>query len=764
MRMPKGKGALQSLPTVLALAVMCGTWLIYFSPVLLRGESYMGFQIFPDARVTGLAPENVRRSVFYAFPNQDPSIFLIHYPYYRFIAGAYHQGVLPLWNPNLACGYPSVADPQYKLFNPFMLGFYLNPSPNRFWLGIGLEALFGMLGFYFFLRKIGLGPLLSACWASFAVFNPWTQQMMLLSSVWADWLLGWALLGAWYAARGPSRLALIPAAFTALFLYCGHPEEALMLSGVVFLAYWGLLAHNRRDRRTTVASLASYVIGVAGLTAVVVLPFVADYHLMATYKTHWAGVGGYLLRDLFDPRKMIWVPPLVWALALLGLFTGRRAARFGAGLVAAGSLVQFYWPVGDHLRQLLAWNQTLVAVYAQTLFWFGLIWLAILGTRYFLKAEPENKWKCIRSVAYGYLLYFGIAWAMSTGIVIFWPAVNMKLTWLVLAQGALALAAAFTLKYRQWFLGAALALMLVLPALLPMAPFRFLTRSSVAGQPPSSVVYLRDNLGPHQRFSGTLLPVGNDQLVLSPNQALFWNLRDIRMFSPFWPRDMVRFDWQWDQIDPGLTGLAFSRTTPNLMRFLGVQYLAAPHGAEVMPGLSRCYSGKTVDIWSLPGRAVTARMVYRWLRIDDLDRAFSKTKRLVASGAAIREAVVSGLDDSGPPAARAPAWNISWVESTPNELKMRVTTSARGLLVLTDTYYPGWRAQIDGAGVPIYRTDGTFRGVVVPPGRHVVEMRFVSRSFEAGMALSVLFWLLCAAAAVELIFFGRRSTAAGDNP
>ncbi|MEJ2368839.1 MAG: YfhO family protein [Acidobacteriota bacterium] len=82
----------------------------------------------------------------------------------------------------------------------------------------------------------------------------------------------------------------------------------------------------------------------------------------------------------------------------------------------------------------------------------------------------------------------------------------------------------------------------------------------------------------------------------------------------------------------------------------------------------------------------------------------------------------------------------------------------------TDTYYPGWRAQIDGAGVPISRTDGTFRGVVVPPGRHVVEMRFVSRSFEAGMALSVLFWLLCAAAAVELIFFGRRSTAAGDNP
>ena len=38
-------------------------------------------------------------------------------------------------------------------------------------------------------------------------------------------------------------------------------------------------------------------------------------------------------------------------------------------------------------------------------------------------------------------------------------------------------------------------------------------------------------------------------------------------------------------------------------------------------------------------------------------------------------------------------------------------------LVLTDTYFPGWIAQIDGEDTPIYRADGNFRAVVVPGGR-----------------------------------------------
>ena len=49
---------------------------------------------------------------------------------------------------------------------------------------------------------------------------------------------------------------------------------------------------------------------------------------------------------------------------------------------------------------------------------------------------------------------------------------------------------------------------------------------------------------------------------------------------------------------------------------------------------------------------------------------------------------------------------------------------ANGLLVLHDTYYPGWIAEVDGKSAPILRADILFRAVELPPGTHRVTFRF----------------------------------------
>jgi uncharacterized membrane protein YfhO len=44
--------------------------------------------------------------------------------------------------------------------------------------------------------------------------------------------------------------------------------------------------------------------------------------------------------------------------------------------------------------------------------------------------------------------------------------------------------------------------------------------------------------------------------------------------------------------------------------------------------------------------------------------------------------------------------------------------------VLTDTWYPGWRATVDGRETPIHEAYGALRGVVLPAGAHTVEFRY----------------------------------------
>jgi len=59
-----------------------------------------------------------------------------------------------------------------------------------------------------------------------------------------------------------------------------------------------------------------------------------------------------------------------------------------------------------------------------------------------------------------------------------------------------------------------------------------------------------------------------------------------------------------------------------------------------------------------------------------------------------------------------------------------------GLLVLTDTYYPGWRAFVDGREEHIVSADYLFRGVPLAAGKHSVEFVYAPDSFRIGLLLS----------------------------
>jgi hypothetical protein len=82
-----------------------------------------------------------------------------------------------------------------------------------------------------------------------------------------------------------------------------------------------------------------------------------------------------------------------------------------------------------------------------------------------------------------------------------------------------------------------------------------------------------------------------------------------------------------------------------------------------------------------------------------------------------------------------------------DELMARVQSRGAGVLVLSELYYPGWRATLNGASVPILKVDGGLRGIRVPGGSSVVHLHYVPVSVYGGLLLSLLTFAAAAASA-----------------
>ncbi len=77
------------------------------------------------------------------------------------------------------------------------------------------------------------------------------------------------------------------------------------------------------------------------------------------------------------------------------------------------------------------------------------------------------------------------------------------------------------------------------------------------------------------------------------------------------------------------------------------------------------------------------------------------------------------------------------IDYSAEHVRLTTSTEAPGLLVLSEVYYPAWKAYVDSRPAPLYPADHILRAVPVPQGRHVVELRYESSSLRAGIAISL---------------------------
>jgi hypothetical protein len=103
----------------------------------------------------------------------------------------------------------------------------------------------------------------------------------------------------------------------------------------------------------------------------------------------------------------------------------------------------------------------------------------------------------------------------------------------------------------------------------------------------------------------------------------------------------------------------------------------------------------------------------------------------------------------------------------PTHVVIEAALAEPGMVVLSDTWFPGWEATVQSSGestmqpAAIHRTNRVLRGVWLPVGRHTIEMHYQPASFSRGVAISMASWAVLAV--LGLVVLARRRRGREDR-
>ena len=82
--------------------------------------------------------------------------------------------------------------------------------------------------------------------------------------------------------------------------------------------------------------------------------------------------------------------------------------------------------------------------------------------------------------------------------------------------------------------------------------------------------------------------------------------------------------------------------------------------------------------------------------------------------------------------------NIKVIKDTHDELGLITETNGPAILVVADTYYPGWEAKVNGKKVKIFAANVNQRAILVSGGKNVVTFSYFPKMFWYGVIISVV--------------------------
>jgi hypothetical protein len=158
---------------------------------------------------------------------------------------------------------------------------------------------------------------------------------------------------------------------------------------------------------------------------------------------------------------------------------------------------------------------------------------------------------------------------------------------------------------------------------------------------------------------------------------------------------------------------------------LNARYILRPASA-VEPGA--IYQDTAWKVYENPAAYPRAWIVHE-AAAGKLGEAAVDTRKVALLDAPLASQL-GPADPSAPEDATVTAYEASRME-------LSVRTGTPAMLVLSETFYPGWKATVNGRPARIYKVDGDLRGIVVPSGASRVALRYAPASILVGGILTL---------------------------
>jgi len=704
-------------------------------------------------------------------------------------------GIPPLWNPYAGFGAPLLPTLESANFYPLKLAYYVLP----FWLAVDVIWLARLwlsgMGAYVLARTLGIGRW-GALLTGVAYMLSGSQLLLLTMpapnvTALYPWLLAAVERTLTATGRATARVVVTGLFIGAQFLG-GWPQSTihLILSIVVyaivraFMLDRSLLAVTRRLGQLAIAGL----IGV-GLAAIQLLPFAtslssfSSIHLESGASgfvpiSHIASMGvpyytGFVGRTWSEREPatstMLFVSATVVILALAAMFHARTSRRLLAVVIVLGFWLWYIMglPGSAQIAAMplislanMQWVVFIVTVGVTVLAGAGLEGVLAGQITRRQVAGAAGIWLSVILVCLG--LNFPTIAALSDAVSFLQDRFSTSWITFFLIQNALGIVGVLISISWAWAVTrfprrAALVtggLMLAVIAQLWYAGFRLNNSSPLYGyQVTDSIAFLQSDPDLF-RISSVQRPESSfDTSPIVAQTASQFGLYDARNVDALMVRRYLEFlqiadegSLRSDVYTQASKTAFFGQSNPAnkvLLDMANVKYLldfpsrSWPDDSVTAQIVSagwklvwddemRIYRNPTV----MPRAYVThaAWVVTPGQAADRLaDPAFDPRRVTI-----LEDALPADLP--GGETTRQPTITIY----EPLRVEMQADLDRPGLLVLSDTWFPGWRASLDGGDTTLYRANHNFRAVYVPAGKHKVVFWYSTDLFWLSAVISVV--------------------------